>query len=60
MRNRPACAGCGDDIDLTYIVWEGRKICTHCFAEAVAEYAEDFPFLLARELNLDLVHVPED
>ena len=35
------CAECGEDEDLSYIVWEGRPLCVHCFADAVAQYAQD-------------------
>lgn len=54
------CSSCGDDQDLSYIVWEGRKLCAPCFARAVSDYAGSFPFLLADELSLDIVQVPEE
>ena len=60
MRNRPECAVCGDAIDLSYIHWDGEALCTQCFAEAVADYAQDHPFLLAHDLGLHIIHVPED
>ena len=56
---RMRCAECGEDQDLSYIVWEGRKLCAPCFSKAVSDYAGSFPFLLAEELGLDFVQVPE-
>ena len=53
------CAECGEDEDLSYIVWEGRPLCVHCFADAVAQYAAECPFLLAEEMALDVVTGPE-
>lgn len=53
------CADCGEDQDLSYIAWEGRPLCTVCFAKAVGAYAVSYPFLLAAELRLDIVRVPE-
>lgn len=57
---RCGCAICGDDQDLSYIVWEGRSLCAHCFPEEVKEYASKFPFMLANELSLDVIQVPEE
>ena len=56
---RPRCADCGDDQDLSYITWEGRTLCAPCFAKAGREYAESSPFLLASEMRLDIIRVPE-
>jgi len=53
------CEACGDYEDLSYIRWENRTLCTSCFAEAVKDYAVEFPFLLAEEMNLDVLRVPE-
>lgn len=54
------CADCGETEDLSYICWEDRPLCAPCFAKAVSEYAGSFPFLLANELSLDVIQVPEE
>lgn len=54
------CAECGEDEDLSYIVWEGRPLCVHCFADAEAQYAGEYPFLLAAEMALDVVTRSEE
>lgn len=53
------CAECGEDQDLSYIVWEGRYLCAPCFGIAAGEYARKYPFMMAEDLGLDVVHVPE-
>lgn len=54
------CAECGEDEDLSYIVWEGRPLCARCFADAVAQYAGEYPFLLAEEMALAVMTRPEE
>lgn len=54
------CAECGEDEDLSYIVWEDRPLCVRCFADAVSQYATEYPFLLAAEMVLDVVNIPEE
>lgn len=54
------CAECGEDQDLSYIVWEDCPLCTVCFAKAVEEYASRYPFMLADELGLDVRQAPEE
>lgn len=50
------CPDCGNDEDLSYIEWEGRFICASCWAKEVADYAEKYPFMLAQEMGLAIVH----
>ena len=50
---------CGNDADLSYIEWEGEFICADCFTEEVKKYAEQFPFMLAQEMSLSILHVPD-
>lgn len=54
-----ACPDCGENEDLSYIEWEGQFLCPSCWAKNVAEYAESYPFMLAQELNLSVLHVPD-
>jgi hypothetical protein len=54
-----SCPVCGENQDLSYIEWEGRYLCSHCWAREVAEYAEKYPFMMAQEMGLSLLHVPE-
>lgn len=55
-----SCKDCGENQDLSYIVWEDRPLCAPCFAKAVAEYASQYPFMLANELGLDIRQAPEE
>lgn len=54
------CEECGEDQDLSYIVWEGCPLCATCFARNVADYASKYPFMLADELNLVVRQAPEE
>ena len=54
------CAECGEDQDLSYIEWDRRVLCASCFGKAIGDYARKYPFLLAGELQLNMLHIPEE
>lgn len=59
-RPRLRCAKCGDDQDLSFILFDGELLCARCFPEEVKEYAGKYPFMLAEEMGLDVVHAPKE
>ena len=58
MYKKYRCPECGEDEDISYPYWEGRALCSRCWAREVSNYAEQFPFMLAQEMGLEILSVP--